>query len=109
MKRRDRYRIVEWMRNVKTFYGCWECKVKTLCLLTFHHLDKKKKNHSLCGAKSNYSKAALASEFSRCTILCLNCHKLAEENLIHVGKESKCQFNSRYEPIAWETDEEIRD
>lgn len=70
----------------KTKQGCFNCQAGDSCILTYHHLNPKNKKFDIGGEvkKANITKRELIEEIRKCCILCLNCHTLMENKIIHI-------------------------
>lgn len=57
---------------------------KCLQALEFHHLDPTEKDGGLAGSIKFLSKEKLLAEIEKCVLLCANCHREVEYNLVSV-------------------------
>lgn len=69
----------EWLRGLKSKYGCCVCGEREVCVLDFHHVGDK----DIC-VTTAISKGvkAVEQELHRSTIVCANCHRKIHANLI---------------------------
>lgn len=95
-QRRHRAARQKWIVEVKEHYGCRLCKEKNIFCLTFHHYDRGEKDHKVCKAKSNFSKAVLREELNKCVVLCLNCHAKVENGVLNVSKDMICKISETF-------------
>lgn len=52
------------------------------CLYDFHHIDPKSKEFGIGSASTTRSRQAYVEEAKKCIMLCANCHRKIENNLI---------------------------
>lgn len=83
---------------IKTFYGCRNCGEDELSCLTFHHLDPKKKNHTVCKNLARHSRKTISREISQTSVLCLNCHRKVEVGILYIGPEKLCKVDDNLKP-----------
>jgi hypothetical protein len=68
----------DFIRRIKSIYGCSICGYKkSLMALHFHHTGPKKKEVS---GMLTYSRKALKEEVRNCILVCSNCHCEIHEN-----------------------------
>lgn len=79
-----RQRKLDWMRKIKSNNPCFVCKQKfnPVCM-DFHHLDRKTKNFIISGCQ--YAFQTIANEIKKCIVVCANCHRLIEKNLLKLN------------------------
>lgn len=69
----------ERIYQYKLTHPCVNCKETDPICLTFHHLDKSKKDFGLHQRQRSW--ASIEKEIAKCVILCSNCHLK-----VHAGK-----------------------
>ena len=69
-------------------------------LYDFHHLNPKEKSFGIASASTTRSREAYFNEAKKCIMLCSNCHRRIENNLIDIKDIQIIQPN---EKIFWET------
>jgi len=67
----------QFIRKVKSKYGCKICGIKDWRVLDFDHLDNSIKKFNISNHASNaYTLSKLKNEMRKCQILCSNCHRI---------------------------------
>jgi len=69
---------LEEMRRLKEETGCQRCPEKDWRVLTYHHLDPKKKSFNLGQKYMYFNRIRVLKEIAKCIVLCFNCHRRAE-------------------------------
>lgn len=78
----NKARTKERLRRIKLATGCKLCGYKGHhATLEFHHRNPKLKRFGL-GELAGYSWRLVSEELLKCDILCSNCHRVLEFNLI---------------------------
>ena len=67
--------------------------VDEVCMYDFHHLNPEEKEFGIGNASTTRSKQAYADEAKKCIMLCANCHRKIENNLISIEDFTPISFN----------------
>lgn len=62
-------------------------------LYDFHHIDPSTKSFGIANASTTRSRQAYADEAKKCIMLCANCHRRIENDLISLDDFQPIQFN----------------
>lgn len=73
-------------------------------LYDFHHINPEQKSFGLSNASTTRAKSAYAQEAKKCVMLCSNCHRRIENNLITLDDLDLTPFN---EEIYYKTLEDL--
>ncbi len=93
-------RVEEAQRYIYEYLSthiCEDCGEYDFTVLTFHHVQGKKKMNISDMATRGYSLDAIQEEINKCIVLCYNCHMRRE-----VEKKSGGRFRKFWPPWPWE-------
>src|SRR5688572_10202018 len=79
IQRRLRHEKRKWVQELKAARGCEgeDCFITNPQQLDFHHRDPHTKIANISDAvNSNWGKARILEEISKCDLLCANCHRI---------------------------------
>ena len=74
--------------------------VEDACLYDFHHINPDTKSFGIGSATTTRSRQAYVEEAKKCIMLCANCHRKIENNLISLND---CDLTLVNEQIYYET------
>ncbi len=81
--------VIDYRRRIKIALcsanenRCSVCGVEDdIIIYDFHHLDPTSKSFGIGSASTTRSKRAYANEAKKCVMVCANCHRKIEKNLI---------------------------
>ena len=75
-------------------HKCCYCGIKDdVVIYDFHHLDPQQKLFGIAEASTTHSRQAYADEAKKCVMLCANCHRKIEKNLISLDNVDIITFN----------------
>lgn len=69
-------------------------------LYDFHHLIPEEKSFGIANASTTRSRQAYADEAKKCIMLCANCHRRVENNLLELADYELITFN---EELYWKS------
>lgn len=83
-----RQRKLNWMRSIKSNNPCFVCKQKfnPVCM-DFHHIERTTKKFII--SECQYAFKTIVNEIKKCIVVCSNCHRLIEKNLIKLNITQK--------------------
>jgi len=71
--------------DIKLSNGCCICGYKKCArALDFHHLNKLTKEFNIAGGLHRRSSKAIIEEIKKCVVVCSNCHREVEDNLVQI-------------------------
>ena len=74
-------------------------------LYDFHHINPEEKTFGISGGKTTRSQQAYFDEAKKCILLCSNCHRRIENNLISI---KDINYIAPNEEIYWSTLEQLK-
>lgn len=99
-KKNDGTKVIAFRRRIKIAlveafgHKCAYCGlVDNVQLYDFHHLTPKEKLFGISNSSTTRSRQAYADEAKKCTMLCANCHRRIENNLISIEDLNIIPFN----------------
>ena len=100
LNRRSGDNVVAFRKRIKIAlveafqHKCCACGlVDNVCMYDFHHLIPEEKEFGIGSAATTRSRQAYADEAKKCIMLCANCHRRIENNLIKITDIEPIYFN----------------
>jgi len=77
-------KLKKWFRTLKV--KCLLCPETEQCCLSFHHLNKKKKDITIAEAVARgHSIERIKKEIAKCIVLCENCHRKVHAGVLSLN------------------------
>lgn len=100
-KKRE-YPVVAFRKRIKIAlvegfgHKCACCGLVDIpCIYDFHHLNPEEKSFGIGSGSTTRSKAAYAKEAKKCVMLCSNCHRKIENNIISNDDLNIIEFDEK--------------
>lgn len=104
--------IIDFRRRIKIAlveafgHKCCYCGLEDdPVLYDFHHLNPKEKSFGIANSSTTRSREAYLEESKKCIMLCSNCHRRIENNLITINNIVPVKVD---EKIYWDTLEKLK-
>ena len=101
LRRRVKIALVEAAGHKCAYCGL----IDNAILYDFHHINPEEKEFGIGSSSTTKSQAAYLKEAKKCVLLCSNCHRRIENNLITIDDLHYTELN---ETIYWETLEKLK-
>lgn len=101
LRRRVKIALVEAFGHKCAYCGLEDNPI----LYDFHHIDPREKLFGISSGSTTHSREAYLNEAKKCILLCSNCHRRIENNLITLEDLNITPIN---EDIYWETLEKLK-